>query len=289
MEMLIEIPGIHTTLNVTYNNDIVDLFVAQAWDSCSATEDCLEGDTLQSTISVQHVVADTSWNHAHLSPSRFQVSVQSVLPDVTALVQQQMSDQYSSEDIRASLALDPRLFRLIEYRVQYNANQHVLYRCGDSQIQSCATCDDGNTKSGDGCSSSCMIEAGFMCRNSRRQLQFPHELGTMVEWRTNATTNARYLDDLELNEACTGDLLCTQGDVWQREVWSPLYGGLDTAGYIVPPAGVYCADFCSATFLAPRHYEFAGDCQLTPINECQRGTSACHTSAVCIEPEDGVG
>lgn len=35
--------------------------------------------------------------------------------------------------------------------------------CGDSVISGIETCDDGNASSGDGCSSTCAIEAGFAC------------------------------------------------------------------------------------------------------------------------------
>jgi len=35
--------------------------------------------------------------------------------------------------------------------------------CGNGVIQLSETCDDGNTVSGDGCSDTCMVEAGFSC------------------------------------------------------------------------------------------------------------------------------
>lgn len=36
-------------------------------------------------------------------------------------------------------------------------------RCGDKLIIDPETCDDGNSQSGDGCSSSCAVETGFQC------------------------------------------------------------------------------------------------------------------------------
>jgi len=35
--------------------------------------------------------------------------------------------------------------------------------CGDSEPDAGEQCDDGNTTSGDGCSATCLIEAGFTC------------------------------------------------------------------------------------------------------------------------------
>ena len=35
--------------------------------------------------------------------------------------------------------------------------------CGDGLWAGVEECDDGNTESGDGCSSSCRLEAGFRC------------------------------------------------------------------------------------------------------------------------------
>ena len=37
--------------------------------------------------------------------------------------------------------------------------------CGNKAMDSSESCDDGNSVSGDGCSSSCQIESGFSCYN----------------------------------------------------------------------------------------------------------------------------
>ncbi len=39
----------------------------------------------------------------------------------------------------------------------------VNAKCGDSKLEGAETCDDGNTKAGDGCSETCATEAGFAC------------------------------------------------------------------------------------------------------------------------------
>ena len=39
-----------------------------------------------------------------------------------------------------------------------------LETCGDGVNYGISDCDDGNLKSGDGCSSDCRTETGFICR-----------------------------------------------------------------------------------------------------------------------------
>jgi len=137
-----------------------------------------------------------------------------------------------------------------------------------------------------------------MCRNSRRLLACPDEIGVMVEWQLNVSTQTHHLREVRNTEACTGDMLCRHGqDVWQSELWDPLYTqefsiphpSPASGNYASPPSGVYCADFCTDTFVPPRYYEFVHSCQPSPINECLRGTSNCHADAFCIEPPGGVG
>jgi cysteine-rich repeat protein len=41
----------------------------------------------------------------------------------------------------------------------------ALAACGDGVIDGTDVCDDGNTRTGDGCSSTCTVEAGFACVN----------------------------------------------------------------------------------------------------------------------------
>ncbi len=47
--------------------------------------------------------------------------------------------------------------------------------CGDGSINGSEQCDDGNTRSGDGCSSSCQVEQGWVCSGqpSSCQIQNP--------------------------------------------------------------------------------------------------------------------
>ena len=41
-----------------------------------------------------------------------------------------------------------------------------MVKCGDCQLHSSETCDDGNSASGDGCSDSCTIETDFTCEDN---------------------------------------------------------------------------------------------------------------------------
>jgi cysteine-rich repeat protein len=55
----------------------------------------------------------------------------------------------------------------LPYLVTYQSEGHVLARlvtsCGNAVIDADETCDDGNTRAGDGCSSTCRIESGYTC------------------------------------------------------------------------------------------------------------------------------
>ena len=149
--MLIEVPGSSLSLNTTYITDIVDLFQSESVFSCTGPGPSGPSCKRINTITVQHVAWDADWNHMYSSPRRFHIVAQSVLPGTIQLIQQQMSDQYVPEEIRAAISLSPRLFRVVSDEVQYNAKRHVFNRCGYSAIQSCEECDDGNTNDGDGC------------------------------------------------------------------------------------------------------------------------------------------
>jgi uncharacterized delta-60 repeat protein len=50
---------------------------------------------------------------------------------------------------------------LSQTEIRTDANNCVV--CGDGVISGLETCDDGNTTSGDGCSSTCQLESGFEC------------------------------------------------------------------------------------------------------------------------------
>ena len=45
----------------------------------------------------------------------------------------------------------------------YGANGYCVEICGDGKNFGLNECDDGNNFNGDGCSSSCKIELGYLC------------------------------------------------------------------------------------------------------------------------------
>ena len=51
--------------------------------------------------------------------------------------------------------------RLLEYA--YGAGGDGGYSCGDGMMSAGEECDDANLDDGDGCSSACKVECGFMC------------------------------------------------------------------------------------------------------------------------------
>jgi cysteine-rich repeat protein len=70
---------------------------------------------------------------------------------------------------------DARVYGGIHYRYDQEAgnrlgravatyiHKNLLFGCGDGGVEGTEECDDGNTADGDGCSASCLVEAGYMC------------------------------------------------------------------------------------------------------------------------------
>jgi cysteine-rich repeat protein len=59
-------------------------------------------------------------------------------------------------------------------------------RCGDNILASPEACDDGNTNNNDGCSSSCVLEAGFLCTNGATSTTCVPCLANCVDCTGNA-------------------------------------------------------------------------------------------------------
>ncbi|WP_375770777.1 DUF4215 domain-containing protein [Archangium gephyra] len=51
---------------------------------------------------------------------------------------------------------------------ELTTREDFLTSCGDGTVGSMESCDDGNATSGDGCSSSCAVEPGYVCRIAGR-------------------------------------------------------------------------------------------------------------------------
>ncbi|CAI2378071.1 unnamed protein product [Moneuplotes crassus] len=73
-----------------------------------------------------------------------------------------------TQEEREPLDLEPSNTNLSSASLQTTSNsvspkRELAAVCGDGTTTNPETCDDGNTASGDGCSSSCTIEVGFTC------------------------------------------------------------------------------------------------------------------------------
>ena len=146
-------------------------------------------------------------------------------------------------------------------------------KCGDRILQSGEECDDGNTDDGDGCSSTCSLEAGYMCRGFVRTAS-----ATTLGVRVQLLADGTYVATNE-PEGCTMLDICAQAP---NEFNPGLWTGLFDTGHAFPPQGFYCSSFCD-TFADPRGWELTttGACQYTDIDECVRGLSICDFNAYC--------
>ena len=52
----------------------------------------------------------------------------------------------------------------------FNQHNYTVEICGDGKNLGQVECDDGNTVSGDGCSSDCKVEPGFSCTSNKELL-----------------------------------------------------------------------------------------------------------------------
>lgn len=147
--------------------------------------------------------------------------------------------------------------------------------CGDFVVNGVEVCDDGNLVDGDGCSSTCTIEAGFMCSGFGRAVETELGLGLVQD-------NAGAYSLSGPAEACLGTELCAIGGLWQPELWTGAASGP------MPPRAYYCGTTCNGfgEFTGLQH---DGACQLEDRNECVRGEAACDWHSVCENTVYGAG
>lgn len=151
--------------------------------------------------------------------------------------------------------------------------------CGDGVVGAGEQCDDFNTVSGDGCSATCQLEAGFMCSSSWRSPDAPGAPGFRVDAATVGGVTTYTVTDVP--ETCSATELCAIGGLWQPELW-PYTGNVS-----LPPRGYYCTSYCS-TFPVPAGLQvntLASDtldtCALKDVDECMYGLAACDYHAYC--------
>ena len=148
-------------------------------------------------------------------------------------------------------------------------------QCGDRFLQPGEQCDDGNAKDGDGCSATCQLESGFMCRGFVRDATTPDALGHAVHRASNGT----FSEDTAEGERCTMLDICARATVpFQPALWTTVF----SAGTPQAPAGFYCTSFCD-TFEDPRGWEMlpTSNCQYVDVDECARGETVCDFNAYC--------
>ena len=140
--------------------------------------------------------------------------------------------------------------------------------CGDSMIEPGETCDDGNTASGDGCSSTCQLEgdyyacsAGQPCVDTRNceELAEAGLLKSGVDSGCSAPPKAAVCGDgyLDPGEACdTGSDVGTPASGCAKDCSSTF------DGYVCPTAGVDCTN----TWIC-------GDGKIEGSEHCDEGTA----------------
>ena len=111
--------------------------------------------------------------------------------------------------------------------------KHRTSSCGGSIVQAGESCDDGNQIAQDRCSSSCMLETGYMCYNSQREFD-TGIVGTEVMWGAGSRINAEdhVLRVLETAETCKKDEICHYAHKWQPEFWKGVYGNHTDRKYL---------------------------------------------------------
>ena len=159
----------------------------------------------------------------------------------------------------------------VDARTEQNVGEPIIGPvCGNGAVETGETCDDGNTASLDGCSSTCQIETPEVCNNN------------------NVTDNGEFCDGTDLNgQTCItqgfddGDLLCNSCTFNTSQcvdftcgngVIEPSNGEVcDDAGNngvaCTPPSGGSC-NYCSST------------CQTATTSI---GNGLCNTGETCAQ------
>jgi len=257
---------------------VKDFFVSQMTAACSGT-DC--GNL------AEKIIVESPAQPENVGGSfQFAMTIYISLPDNSrsAVVKQSMKMVNSAVD--TAIAASNPGFTLSSYSETYIVDKSRPVVCGDSSLTDAEACDDGNTADGDGCSSTCTLEPGYMCFGAWRDPTDKAARGKMTVWQSTGAGDMQLIV-LEQNEGCTKDDICAQDDtLWDPTNWIAKY---TTANIVLPQTGFYGKRFCARTFTAPSLYEFNDSCVPTGIDECSRGESNCDTNAYCSEPSDGVG
>ena len=140
-------------------------------------------------------------------------------------------------------------------------------RCGDGVKAGTETCDDGNTTNGDGCSSSCSVEAGFNCTGSPSICGTACGDGVRAGAETCDDGNATSGDGCSSSCSVEAGFSCT-GSPSVCSSTAACGDGLLAPGEACDDGNVLNGDGCSAL------------CTIEPGSSCSGSPSVCTLSEV---------
>lgn len=311
IQMRIAVNASDLVLSQVHKDQIAQFFATQTRAACAplsctvqpATDiifTSVSGGTLTFTRAANGTFTNASHTH------EFSVVMRIMLPDNSRALAVKASSNdilkaqgLSQRQLEPNLSDDPALgVTLLAYSVEYTRDGGRPLVCGDSMVTGIEVCDDGNVVDGDGCSSNCTLEPGFMCNNAFRidvgNATNAITPGFMSAWTTDAATGIKSLVVSSVRETCTKDDICVQGASWNKTRWwaeaySLVLGGVQIPLQSLAPTGFYCNRFCTETFAPAKYYEFSDSCVPTGRDECSRGESTCDYNAYCTEPVTQVG
>ena len=293
IQMKIAVADSGEQLSEAHRTAIAGFFVAQTQLSCSPLSCPLTDQSVTFETVGSGVATDVATN-----THDFDLTMTIRLPDNSRALAVKTSSNnglvaygLSMAKLNANLLLEPSLgLNIKTYDAAYTRDAARPLVCGDSRVTGDEVCDDGNVIDGDGCSSVCLLEAGYMCFGAMRTDSSLR--GKMTAWETDAQTGVKTLEVSAVDEFCTRDTICEQDPV----AWDPVFwwnSGAYSTGVIpqasLAPEGFYCKRFCTQTFAPAKYYEFKSSCVPTGKDECSLGESTCDINAYCTEPADNVG
>ncbi|MGN1072573.1 MAG: DUF4215 domain-containing protein [Bradymonadia bacterium] len=147
--------------------------------------------------------------------------------------------------------------------------------CGDGKVGSSESCDDGNSRSGDGCSSSCRVESGYECPTAGQPCVPVSGDGDVCGDGVVGASEICDDGNTESGDGCSGDCLAIEDGYICYEPGKPCRE--DTCGdHMLDPGevcdapGEGCADDCSRVWDG---YICTGD--VGSYSECKEISRAC--------------
>jgi len=158
-------------------------------------------------------------------------------------------------------------FELLAFMPTYRMDSDRSAECGDGILHPDEVCDDDNVVDNDGCSSSCLLEDGYMCFGAWRDPLSPATRGKMTLWEVDWENVAR-LAILDADETCLASDVDLRDDrMFDSSLLEMTYANktFPMAPTPLPPPGYFSRRFCSETFPVPEFYKFDGGCALMDV------------------------